>query len=96
MHWFDIGMTIALILSGVWGSSGAWSAPCCRSWGWQRLRYWPYAFMPLTSPRARTADHGRRGSRQAMAFALVFLAVMAVIMVCSRLLRLLSMLPVCH
>jgi membrane protein required for colicin V production len=87
MHWFDISLTIALILSGVWGCSlglvrallslvGLAAASVLALRGYldvaQRLE-------PLiTTPWVR----------QAVGFALIFLAVMVVVMVCSSLLRL--------
>ena len=87
MHWFDIGITIALILSGVWGcfrglvrallslvGLAAASVLALRGYLDVAQRLEPF----ITTPWVR----------QAVGFSLIFLAVMAVVMVCSSLLRL--------
>jgi len=86
VHWFDIGITIALILSGVWGclwglvramlsllGLAAASVLAVRSY---------LDLAQLLAPLIATL-----WVRQAISFALIFLAVMAVAMVCSVLLR---------
>ena len=86
MHWFDIGMTIALILSGVWGclrglvramlsliGLAAASVLAVRSYPDLAQRLAPFIATPWV--------------QQAIGFALIFLAVMVVAMVCSVLLR---------
>jgi len=86
MHWFDIGLTIALILSTVWGVFrglvhelftlvGLVAAALLAIRGAPSVAH---LLEPLiTAPWAR----------QAVGFCLIFLAVLAVVMVCSTLLR---------
>lgn len=87
MHWFDIGLTVALILSGVWGcfrglvrallslvGLAAASVLALRGYLDVAQRLEPF----ITTPWVR----------QAVGFSLIFLAVTAVVMVCSILLRL--------
>jgi membrane protein required for colicin V production len=87
MHWFDIGIVIALILSGVWSCfrglvrevlslAGLLAASALA------VRYAPNAAQYLTTFIATPSV------RHAAGFALIFLAVMVVVMVCSLLLRL--------
>lgn len=86
VHWFDIGIIIALILSGVWGC----------------LRGLVRAMLSLIGLAAASVlavygypDIARRLApliatpwiQQAIGFTLIFLAVMAVAMVCGALLR---------
>ena len=86
VHWFDIGIIIALILSGVWGC----------------LRGLVRAMLSLIGLAAASvlAVHGYPDIaqrlapliatpwvQQAIGFTLIFLAVMAVAMVCGALLR---------
>lgn len=86
MHWFDIGMTIALILSGVWG--------CLRGLVRALLSLLGLAAASVLAIRSY-ADIAQRLAplittlwiRQAIGFTLIFLAVMAVVMLCSLLLR---------
>jgi len=86
MHWFDIGMTIALILSGVWG--------CLRGLVRAMLSLIGMAAASVLAVRSYP-DLAQRLApliatlwvRQAIGFALIFLAVMTVAMVCSALLR---------
>jgi membrane protein required for colicin V production len=86
VHWFDIGLIIALILSGVWGCLrglvrallslvGLAAAAILAVCGYPGLakRLEPFIATPWV--------------QQAIGFALIFLAVMAVAMVCSLLLR---------
>ena len=87
MPWFDIGMTIALILSGVWG--------CVRGLVRSLLSLIGLAAASVLAVRGYPAIAQRLAPlitalwvRQAIGFALIFLAVMAVTMVCSTLLRL--------
>jgi len=87
MHWFDIGITIALILSGVWG--------CFRGLVRALLSLVGLAAASVLALRGYL-DVAQRLEplittpwvRQAVGFCLIFLAVMAVVMVCSILLRL--------
>ena len=87
MHWFDIGVTIALILSGVWGcfrglvrallslvGLAAASVLALHGYLYVAQRLEPL----ITTPWVR----------QAVGFSLIFLAVTAVVMVCSTLLHL--------
>ena len=86
VHWFDIGMTIALILSGVWG--------CLRGLVRAMLSLLGLAAASVLAVRSYL-DLAQLLApliatlwvRQAISFALIFLAVMAVAMVCSVLLR---------
>ena len=86
VHWFDIGITIALILSGVWG--------CLRGLVRAMLSLLGLAAASVLAVRSYP-DLAQRLApliatlwvRQAISFALIFLAVMAVAMVCSVLLR---------
>jgi len=86
MHWFDIGMTIALILSGVWG--------CLRGLVRAMLSLIGMAAASVLAVRSYP-DLAQRLApliatlwvRQAIGFALIFLAMMTVSMVCSALLR---------
>ena len=86
MHWFDIGMTIALILSGVWG--------CLRGLVRAVLSLIGLAAASVLAIRGYPDLTQRLAPliatlwvRQAISFALIFLAVMAIAMVCSTLLR---------
>ncbi len=86
VHWFDIGMTIALILSGVWG--------CLRGLVRAILSLIGLAAASVLAVRGYPDIAQRLAPliatqwvRQAIGFALIFLAVMAVTMVCSALLR---------
>ena len=87
MHWFDMSMTIALILSGVWG--------CLR--GLVRAMLWLIGLAAASVLAVRGyPDVAQRLApliatlwvRQAIGFALIFFAVMAIAMGCSALLRL--------
>jgi membrane protein required for colicin V production len=86
VHWFDIGITIALILSGVWG--------CLRGLVRAMLSLLGLAAASVLAVRSYL-DLAQLLApliatlwvRQAISFALIFLAVMAVAMVCSVLLR---------
>jgi len=87
MPWFDIGMTIALILSGVWG--------CFRGLVRALLSLIGLAAASVLAVRGYPTIAERLAPlitalwvRQAIGFSLIFLAVMAVTMVCSTLLRL--------
>lgn len=86
MHWFDIGLTIALILSGVWG--------CLRGLVRALLSLIGLAAASLLAVRGSPYVAERLAPliatpwlQQAISFALIFLAVMAVAMVCSTFLR---------
>jgi len=86
VHWFDIGITIALILSGVWG--------CLRGLVRAMLSLIGLAAASVLAVRGYPAIAQRLAPfiatlwvQQAIGFALIFLAVMAVAMVCSALLR---------
>jgi membrane protein required for colicin V production len=86
VHWFDIGLTIALILSGVWG--------CLRGLVRAVLSLIGLAAASVLAVRGYP-DLAQRLApliatpwvQQAIGFALIFLAVMAIAMVCSTLLR---------
>jgi membrane protein required for colicin V production len=86
MLWFDTGLTIVLILSGVWG--------CFRGLVRALLSLVGLAAASVLAVRGYPALASRLTPfiteawvRQAISFALIFLAVMAVTMVCSTLLR---------
>ena len=87
MHGFDIRVTIALILSGVWG--------CFRGLVRALLSLVGLAATSVLAVRGYPSIAQRLEPlittpwvRQAVGFALIFLAVTAVVMVCSRLLHL--------
>ena len=86
MHWFDISLTIALILSGAWSFFRGLTRELLSLLGLAAaamlsVRGYPYGANVLapfiTLPWVR----------QAVSFALIFLAVMVVAKVCSRLLH---------
>jgi membrane protein required for colicin V production len=86
VHWFDIGLTIALILSGVWG--------CVRGLVRAMLSLIGLVAAAVFAVRGYPDIAQRLASfiatpwvRQAIGFAVIFLAVMTVAMVCSALLR---------
>jgi len=86
VHWFDIGLTIALILSGVWG--------CLRGLVRSLLSLIGLAAASILAVRGAPYLAERLTSlittpwlQQAISFALIFLAVMAVAMVCGMFLR---------
>ena len=86
MHWLDIGITIALILSGVWGCFRGLVRALLSLIGLAAasvlaVRGYPF-IAPMLAPLISTL-----WVRQAIGFVLIFLAVMAVVMVCSILLR---------
>ena len=88
MHWFDIGMTIALILSGVWS--------CFRGLVRELLSLVGLAVAVVLALRGYLSIAQMLTPfitvlwvRQAIGFALIFLAVMVVVMVCSILLHVL-------
>ena len=85
MHWFDIGLTIALILSGVWG--------CLRGLVRAMLSLIGLAAASVLAVRGYPAIAQRfapfiatQWVQQAIGFALIFLAVIAIAMVCGVLL----------
>lgn len=87
MHWFDLSVTIALILSGVWSCFRGFIRELLSLVGLVAaavlsIRYYHYGadiFAPLMT---------LEWVRQAVSFALIFLAVMVVARVCSVLLHL--------
>ena len=87
MHWFDISVTIALILSCMWSF--------CRGLISELLSLLGLVAASVLAVRGYPAVANVLAPliavewvRQAIGFALIFLAVMAVAMVCSHLLRL--------
>src|SRR5262245_52408952 len=86
VHWFDMGLTIAMILSGVWG--------CLRGLVRAMLSLLGLAAASVLAVHSYP-DLAQRLApliatlwvRQSIGFALIFLAVMTVAMVCSALLR---------
>jgi len=87
MHWFDIGVTIALILSGVWSF--------CRGLIRELLSLLGLIAAAVLSIRGYAYGANLLAPfiaaewvRQAVSFAVIFLAVMAVAMLCSTMLRL--------
>jgi membrane protein required for colicin V production len=86
VHWFDMSLTIALILSGAWG--------CLRGLVRALLSLLGLVAATILAVRGY-ADIAQRLApfiatpwvQQAVGFALIFLAVMAVAMLCSALLR---------
>jgi membrane protein required for colicin V production len=86
VHWFDIGLTIALILSGIWGYLRGLVRAILSLIGLAAasvlaVRGYPDIAELLTLLIATL------WVRQAIGFALIFLAVVAVAMVCGALLR---------
>jgi membrane protein required for colicin V production len=86
VHWLDISMTIALILSGVWGCLRGLVRAMLSLIGLTAASILAIRFYPDVAPRLASLI-ATPWVRQAISFALVFLAVMAVVMVCSLLLR---------
>ena len=86
MHWFDIGMTIALILSGVWGYLRGLVRAILSLIGLAAAAVLAVRGYPdiaeLLTPLIATL-----WVRQVIGFTLIFLAVVAVAMVCGILLR---------
>jgi membrane protein required for colicin V production len=87
MHWFDISVTIALILSGVWSFSRGLIRELLSLLGLVAaavlsIRGYPYG-ANLLAPFITL-----EWVRQAVSFALIFLVVMLVAKVCSLLLHL--------
>jgi membrane protein required for colicin V production len=87
MHWFDVGLTIALILSGIWS--------CFRGLVRELLSLAGLAVASVLAVRgAPSVAHILAPVitvpwvSQAVGFALIFLAVMIVAMLCTKLLRL--------
>ena len=86
MHWFDLSVTIALILSGAWSFFRGFIRELLSLVGLVAaavlsIRYYHYGadiFAPLIT---------LEWVRQAISFALIFLAVMVVARVCSALLH---------
>ena len=87
MHWFDLSVTIALILSGVWGLYRGLIRELLSLLGLAAavvLAIHGYHYgANVLAPFIASA-----WVRQAISFALIFLAVMALAKVCSALLRL--------
>jgi membrane protein required for colicin V production len=86
VHWFDIGMMIALLLSGVWGYLRGLVRAILSLIGLAAASVLAVRGYPdvaeLLTPLIATL-----WVRQAIGFALIFLAVVAVAMVCGILLR---------
>jgi membrane protein required for colicin V production len=86
VHWFDIGMMIALLLSGVWGYLRGLVRAILSLIGLAAASVLAVRGYPdvaeLFTPLIATL-----WVRQAIGFALIFLAVVAVAMVCGILLR---------
>ena len=87
MHWFDISVTIALILSAVWSFCRGLIRELLSLLGLVAaavlsIRGFPYGAAVLAPFIAV------EWVRQAVSFAVIFLAVMAITMLCSTLLRL--------
>jgi len=87
MHWFDISVTIALILSGVWSFYRGLIRELLSLLGLVAaavlaIRGYPYGATVLEPLIAV------EWVRQAVSFVVIFLAVMAMAMLCSTLLRL--------
>ncbi len=87
MHWFDIGLTIALILSGIWS--------CFRGFVRELLSLVGLAVASVLAVRGAPVLAQALGTlittawvRHAISFALIFLAVMIVAMLCIKLVRL--------
>jgi len=88
MHWFDIGIVIALILSGLWS--------CFR--GLVRELFSLVGFIIASALAVRYAPNAAQylstfiatpSARHVAGFALIFLGVIVVVMLCGLLLRLL-------
>ena len=85
VHWFDIGMTIALILSGVWGCLRGLVRAMLSLIGLAAASVLAILGYPDLAQRL-TPLIATPWLRQAIGFALIFLAVMAVAMLCGLLL----------
>jgi len=86
VHWFDLGLTIALILSGVWGCLRGLVRAVLSLIGLAAASVLAVCGYPDIAQRLAPLI-ATLWVRQAIGFALIFLAVMAVAMVCSALLR---------
>src|SRR5262249_46095163 len=86
VHWFDIGMTIALILSGVWGCLRGLVRALLSLIGLAAASVLAVRWYPEIAQRLAPLIAPLWG-RQAFGFALIFLAVMTVATACSVLLR---------
>jgi membrane protein required for colicin V production len=86
VHWFDIGLTIALILSGVWGCLRGLVRAMLSLIGLAAASVLAVCGYPDIAQRLAPLI-ATLWVRQAIGFALIFLAVMAVSMACSALLR---------
>lgn len=87
MHWFDIGLTVALILSGVWSCFKGLVREVLSLVGLAAASYlavWGAGYVAPALPKVTSAPW----LGHALSFALIFLAVMALAMLCSRALRL--------
>jgi membrane protein required for colicin V production len=86
VHWFDIGLTIALILSGVWGCFRGLVRSLLSLIGLAAASVLAVCGYPDIAQRLAPLIT-TLWVRQSISFALIFLAVMAVAMVCGALLR---------
>jgi membrane protein required for colicin V production len=86
VHWFDIGLTIALILSGVWGCFRGLVRSMLSLIGLAAASVLAVCGYPDIAQRLAPLIT-TLWVRQSISFALIFLAVMAVAMVCGALLR---------
>jgi len=86
VHWFDMSMTTALILSGVWGCLRGLVRAMLSLIGLAAASVLAVRGYPDVAQRL-TPLSATLWVRQAIGFALIFLAVMAVTIVCSILLR---------
>jgi len=87
MHWFDITVIIALILSGVWSFCRGLIRELVSLLGLVAAAVLAVRGYPAVAD-VLTPFIAVEWVRQAIGFALIFLVVMAVAMICSTLLRL--------
>jgi membrane protein required for colicin V production len=87
MHWFDIAVIIALILSGVWSFCRGLIRELVSLLGLVAAAVLAVRGYPAVAD-VLTPFIAVEWVRQAIGFALIFLVVMAVAMICSTLLRL--------
>src|SRR2546421_3796398 len=81
MPWFDIGMTIALILSGVWGCFRGLVRALLSLIGLAAASVLAVRGYPAVAQRLAPLITALWWVRQAIGFSLIFLAVMAVTIV---------------
>lgn len=87
MHWFDIGVTIALIVSGVWSCFKGLVREVLSLVGLAAAVFLALRGAPYLTPLLATITPAP-WLGHAISFALIFLVVMAIVMLCTKALRL--------